>query len=306
MFHRSVSATTSEIAACMWSPGCTLMPEIVSDGTGTSSHQAEYEAVPFAATSCSVPVWIRVLSPTVQFASIQPPPIPIQSDDDSACPAACCVAVGTVQSPVIELNSLLPCSSVPWLYPNQLLLCAALMPTPGLVMCNSLPWVRAAAWALVARPISRPPHASAVTSTRARLNFHSMKSSYGDRAGPGAPSHSVPARKWVHTHLRQVFDQRTPPCLSQSEPDRLGNTPQARSTATFRSARGSSTSSPRHGGSAPCSRARRWWTAATRSCCTSTVTCRSTTSRRTRSAPISSRALTTTRAVRGRARRRTG
>jgi len=53
---------------------------------------------------------------------MHPPPIPIQSEESSAWPAVCWVAVGTVQSPVIELNSLLSCSSVPWLYPNQLLL----------------------------------------------------------------------------------------------------------------------------------------------------------------------------------------
>src|SRR5689334_7395533 len=97
------------------------MPLIVTDGAGTSSHHAEYEAVP-EDTSCSVPVWISVESVVVQPASMHPPPIPIQSEDDSSCPAVCCVAVGTVQSPVIELNIFPFCSSVPWLYPNQLLL----------------------------------------------------------------------------------------------------------------------------------------------------------------------------------------
>jgi hypothetical protein len=63
-------------------------------------------------TSCSVPVWISVLSPIVQPASMQPPPMPIQSDENSS-PDACWVAVGTVQSPEIELNCLPPCSSVP-------------------------------------------------------------------------------------------------------------------------------------------------------------------------------------------------
>src|SRR5437588_12275395 len=101
------------------------MPLIVTDGAGITSHQAEYAAVP-EETSCSVPVWISVESVAVQPASMHPPPIPIQSDDDSSCPAVCWVAVGTVQSPVIELNSLPPCSSVPWLYPNQLLLELAL------------------------------------------------------------------------------------------------------------------------------------------------------------------------------------
>jgi hypothetical protein len=109
---------------------------IVSEGAGTSSHHAEYEAAPVESTSCSVPVWISVESVAVQPASMQPPPIPIQSEESSACPAVCAVAVGTVQSPVIELNSLSPCSSVPWPYPNQLLLEFVFDFRPG-VRCSS-------------------------------------------------------------------------------------------------------------------------------------------------------------------------
>ena len=41
MVQTSESATTSEIDACMWSPGSTVMLLIVSDGAGTSSHHAE-------------------------------------------------------------------------------------------------------------------------------------------------------------------------------------------------------------------------------------------------------------------------
>src|SRR5579884_3191331 len=96
IFHRLLPAISSAIEAYMRSPGLTVML-IVSEGAGMISHQAEYEACPVALTSCSVPVWIRVLSVTVQPASTQPPPIPIQSDDASACPAVCWVAVGTVQ-----------------------------------------------------------------------------------------------------------------------------------------------------------------------------------------------------------------
>jgi hypothetical protein len=95
--------------------GPTVIVVIVTDGTGTSSHHAEYDAAPEASTSCSVPVWMSVLSPTVQALSTQPPPIPIQSDDASACPAVCCVTVGTVQSPVIDVKSVSPFSSEPWL-----------------------------------------------------------------------------------------------------------------------------------------------------------------------------------------------
>src|SRR5207302_222153 len=46
--------------------------------------------------------------------------MPIQLEEFSASPALCWVAVGTFQSPEIWLNSLLPCSTVPWLYPDQL------------------------------------------------------------------------------------------------------------------------------------------------------------------------------------------
>lgn len=38
--HTSESATTSAIAAWMWSPGSTVI-EIAIDGSGTSSHHAE-------------------------------------------------------------------------------------------------------------------------------------------------------------------------------------------------------------------------------------------------------------------------
>jgi len=62
---------------------------IESDGAGISSYQAEYDAFPLVSTSCSVPVWISVLSPTVQFASMQPPPMPIQSDEYASWPAVC-------------------------------------------------------------------------------------------------------------------------------------------------------------------------------------------------------------------------
>src|SRR5579862_9568129 len=116
-----LSATSSAIDACMWSPGWTVIVEIVIDVTGTSSHHAEYDVEPSAATSCSVPVWMSVLSVTVQAASTQPPPIPIQSDESSAWPAVCWVAVGTVQSPLSELKSVPPFSIEPWSYPNQLL-----------------------------------------------------------------------------------------------------------------------------------------------------------------------------------------
>lgn len=68
-----------------------------------------------ALTSCSVPVWISVLSVTVQPASTHPPPMPIQSEEAAACPGLWLPAAGTVQSPVIEWNCFVPCSSVPWL-----------------------------------------------------------------------------------------------------------------------------------------------------------------------------------------------
>src|ERR1700677_520544 len=101
----SASAASWETEACIWSPGATVMELMVSDGAGTSSYQAEYEGAPVADTSCSVPVWISVESVTVQPESTQPPPIPIQSDEASAWPAVCWVAAGTVQLPLMELNS---------------------------------------------------------------------------------------------------------------------------------------------------------------------------------------------------------
>ena len=66
-----------------------------------SSHQAEYDACPEALTSCSVPAWISVASGTLQDASTQPPPMPIQVDENSSVPFVCADAVGTVQSPVM-------------------------------------------------------------------------------------------------------------------------------------------------------------------------------------------------------------
>jgi hypothetical protein len=49
------------------------------------------------------------------LATTQPPPIPIQSDEYSAWPGACCDGVGTVQSPLIEVKSFPPSASEPWL-----------------------------------------------------------------------------------------------------------------------------------------------------------------------------------------------
>src|SRR5207237_4979093 len=57
--------------------------------------------------------------PTLQFASTHPPPMPIHADEYSSWPLVCCVAVGTVQSPVMLLNRW-PFSRAPWLYPDQL------------------------------------------------------------------------------------------------------------------------------------------------------------------------------------------
>ena len=96
----------------MWSPGLIVI-EMSIDGPGMTSHQAEYAEPPAAGASCSVPVWISVLSPTVQPASTQPPPMPIQSDEYSSCPFVCELAVGTVQSPVIELKRVPPSASDP-------------------------------------------------------------------------------------------------------------------------------------------------------------------------------------------------
>src|SRR5258707_364921 len=82
--HTFEPATTSASDACMWSPAATVMFVISMDGAGMISHHAEYDAAPDASTSCSVPVWMSVLSPRVQAASMQPPPMPIQSDELSA------------------------------------------------------------------------------------------------------------------------------------------------------------------------------------------------------------------------------
>src|SRR3954451_16649076 len=108
MFQTSEFGTASVMSACMWSPGDTLKFEIVRPGPGMTSHQAEYEALPFASTSCSVPSWISVASVALQPESMQPPPIPIHVDEYSSWPRVCDVAVGTIQSPEIELKSLLP------------------------------------------------------------------------------------------------------------------------------------------------------------------------------------------------------
>src|SRR2546430_6707233 len=99
----------------MRSPAWIVIESIVVEGAGISSSHAEYEAVPSAATSCSVPAWISVPSVTLHPASTHPPPIPIQLEEYSASPAVCCVAVGTVHVPVMLLNILPPCSRVPWL-----------------------------------------------------------------------------------------------------------------------------------------------------------------------------------------------
>ena len=70
--------------------------------------------MPLAATSCSVPAWIRLWSVTTQPESMQPPPIPTQVAENSSSPPRCWVAVGTVQVPEIWLK-LVPFSSSPWL-----------------------------------------------------------------------------------------------------------------------------------------------------------------------------------------------
>ena len=71
--------------------------------------------MPLASTSCSVPAWMSVLSVTMQLASTQPPPMPIQVEEYSASPLLCAVAVGTTQSPETWWKSVPPFSSVPWL-----------------------------------------------------------------------------------------------------------------------------------------------------------------------------------------------
>src|SRR5262245_43394618 len=150
MLQRFEPASTSATTACMWSPGATVMFVIVIEGAGTSSHQAEYDARPAASTSCSVPVWISVPSPIVQPASTQPPPMPIQSDENSAWPGECCVAAGTVQSPLIDVKTLPPCSSEPWTYPNQFVLWFALAER-----WRSWPWLDAPSAAGVVTRVRR-------------------------------------------------------------------------------------------------------------------------------------------------------
>src|SRR2546423_645370 len=114
MFHTSEFGTVSAIDAWMRSPGWIVSEVIWMLGAGISSHHAEYEALPDDETSCSVPAWINVVSPTLQFASTHPPPIPIHDEEYSSWRAVCCVAVGTVQSPVMPLN-VVPFSRAPWL-----------------------------------------------------------------------------------------------------------------------------------------------------------------------------------------------
>src|SRR5256885_15809288 len=86
----------SEMVTLILSPACTVIFVIRRLGSGMISHQAEYEALPDALTSCSVPAWISVESVTRQLASTQPPPIPTHVEENSASPALCGVAVGTV------------------------------------------------------------------------------------------------------------------------------------------------------------------------------------------------------------------
>src|SRR5438477_11416901 len=62
---------------------------------------------------------MRVADGSVQLDSGHPPPIPSQVEEYSSSPLACCVAVGTVQSPVMPLKTV-PFSIAPWLYPPQL------------------------------------------------------------------------------------------------------------------------------------------------------------------------------------------
>src|SRR6185437_9318814 len=94
-------------------PGATGS-ETAVEGTGISSYQAEYDALPLASTSCSVPACTSVSSVSAHEDSRQPPPIPTHVADDSASPALAWVAVGTVQVPLTEVKSL-PFSIAPWL-----------------------------------------------------------------------------------------------------------------------------------------------------------------------------------------------
>src|SRR5436190_16937813 len=105
----------SPMIAFILSPAWMVMEEMVIDGAGMSSYQAEYDPCPDPSTSCSVPVWISVLSVTVHPASTQPPPIPIHDDEYSASPGLCGDAVGTTQAPETAWNSLPPSSIEPWL-----------------------------------------------------------------------------------------------------------------------------------------------------------------------------------------------
>ena len=76
-------------------PSCCV---ISSSGAGHELVPAAYDARPVALTSCSVPVWISVESVAVQPESMQPPPIPIQSEESSAWP--CGVLGGGRHRPV--------------------------------------------------------------------------------------------------------------------------------------------------------------------------------------------------------------
>src|ERR1051325_2973193 len=111
----------SPMMAFILSPAWMVIDEMVMAGAGISSYQAEYDACPDSATSCSVPVWIRVESVIVHPASTHPPPMPIHVDEYSASPGLCGVAVGTIQDPDTTWNIFPPCSSEPWLYTDQLL-----------------------------------------------------------------------------------------------------------------------------------------------------------------------------------------
>src|SRR2546428_7806239 len=111
------------MSAWNWSPALTGSADdgIGVGWSGISSYQAEYcdwvagVCVGSQTTSCSVPVWMRVLSVWLHWASTQPPPIPIQDEEASCSNWRCALALGTVQSPVTEWKPALPRSIWPWL-----------------------------------------------------------------------------------------------------------------------------------------------------------------------------------------------
>src|SRR6266550_6376525 len=105
----------SAMSTWMRSPAPTVKLSMGTEGAGTSSHHAEYEAFPWASTSCSVPAWISVPSVTRQSAVTQPPPMPTQEEEYSSSPALWELAVGTTQSPATCEKSFPPCSAAPWL-----------------------------------------------------------------------------------------------------------------------------------------------------------------------------------------------